>query len=112
MSTMLVPQFTPAGRQFITFLGTFNSGDRDALRRWIGDHFSASMLERQPVDLRVAYFLSLYQQTGRLRIKGIEESDDYNIIVMAQATTNDTLMRITLRVEPDAPYPISEFSAR
>lgn len=112
MATQMVPQFTPVGRRFVTFLGTYNSGDRNALREFIAAAYAPAALQRQPLDTRVLWHVAFFQQTGRLTVGRLNQISDYELEAFMKATQTGSEVVIKLRVDEDAPHLILEFSVR
>jgi hypothetical protein len=108
--TQMVPQFTPAGRKFIGFLGAYNMGNREAMHQFIADSFHSTLLERQTVDMRTAWLLSYFQQTGRLGVKEFEHKDELDITVKTEAKQTGQTIHITIRVHAEAPHEVIELS--
>ena len=103
---------TPAGRQMTDFLKAFNSGDADLNRRFIAEHFAKTALKQNSLEERAARQKSLFTLTQGLSLRRIEKSEDYAIIVFAQERLDETLMRVNIEVEKDAPHKIVGFGIR
>jgi hypothetical protein len=108
--TQTIPQFTPAGKLFITFLGTFNSGDRNALRGFIDEYYANTALLKLSPDARLTNQLALFQQTGRLSIRSIQQLSPHEIDVTAESRTSGKTVSIYLLVATDPPHKILELT--
>ncbi len=108
--TQTIPQFTPAGKLFITFLGTYNSGDRNALRNFIAENYTPVALSRQTTEVVVADHLVLFQQTGRLGVRSIQQLSPHEIEVTAESKVDGREIPIYLRVAPEPPHKILELT--
>ncbi|NWF71017.1 MAG: hypothetical protein HXY40_18190 [Chloroflexi bacterium] len=108
MSTQTIPQFTPAGRLFITFLGTFNSGDRRAMSGFISENYSPFAILQQSPDARAAEHVALFQQLGRLAVRSIQQLSPLEIDVQAESRTNGQSVSIYMRVAAEPPHQILE----
>ena len=108
--TQTIPQFTPAGRLFITFLGTYNSGDRNAIRTFIADNYAQIAFTRQAPDGMVADQLVLFQRTGRLSVRSIQQLSPHEIDVTAESKVNGQEVNIYLLVASDPPHKILELT--
>jgi hypothetical protein len=109
MATQMVPQFTPAGRRFIDFLGTFNSGDPKAINEFIQKGYAPSALRNQSAAERLAQHVQWYKQIGRLIIRKFEQQSEFEINVSAESRENGAFYTIHMRVDMDAPYHILDF---
>jgi CubicO group peptidase (beta-lactamase class C family) len=102
------PPDTPAGRQLAACLTAFNSGDADAWRAFISEHFSLEALEREGVDDRLSSFAFVHQDTGGLQLASIESSADHEVVAsFRMANGGDDRIRIKLTVEPGPPHGIA-----
>ncbi len=55
---------------------------------------------------------SLFNTTQGLSLRRVEKSEDYAIIIFAQEKLDETLMRVNIEVEKDAPHKIVGFGIR
>jgi hypothetical protein len=108
--TQTIPQFTPAGKLFITFLGTYNSGDRAALRGFIDEHYTSAALLKLSPDARLTSQIALFQQTGRLTVRSIQQLSPHEIDVTAESRVNGQVVSIYLLVAADPPHKILELT--
>jgi hypothetical protein len=108
--TQTIPQFTPAGRLFIAFLGTYNSGDRTAIRTFITENFAPMALTRQTPDVVLADQLMLFQQIGRLSVRSIQQLSPHEIDVTAESKANGHPVSIYLLVDAAPPHKILELT--
>jgi hypothetical protein len=111
-STQMVPQFTPAGRKFISFLGTYNSGGSEAIFRFVAENYAHSLLERQGAELRATWLVSYFQQTGRLSVRRFEQDSEYEIAVYAASSVTGGEVFVQVKVDTAPPHLITEFSIR
>jgi hypothetical protein len=108
--TQTIPQFTPAGKLFITFLGTYNSGDRNALRSFISDYYATVAFSRQSPDNVLADHLGMFQQLGRLTVRSIQQLSPHEIDVTAESKVNGREVSIYLLAAAEQPPKILELT--
>jgi hypothetical protein len=108
--TQTIPQFTPAGKLFITFLGTYNSGDRNALRTFISEHYAPIAFSRQSPDTVLADYLGMFQQLGRLGVRSIHQLSPHEIDVTAESKVNGQEVSIYLLAAAEQPPKILELT--
>jgi hypothetical protein len=108
----MVPQFTPAGRLFITFLGTFNSGAREAIHDFIDEHYSPDALRTLSAAARTEQHLVLFKITGRLSVQKIRQPSPFEILVTAESKQSGKTVSVSMRVEDESPHYIIDFTMR
>jgi hypothetical protein len=103
---------TGADRQLQAWLGAFNSGAADTIRRFITKNMSKSALQEMSAEDRVDRELFVYQDTGGLNVTAIEKSSPHEIVVVAKMKRQEKWTRITLNVAEEAPHPITSLGNR
>jgi CubicO group peptidase (beta-lactamase class C family) len=103
---------TAAARQLKAWLGAFNSGDADTIRRFITNNMSKSALKEMSAPERVDRELFVYKDTGGLYVTAIEKSSAHEIVVAAKMKRQEKWTRITLNVSEEAPHPITSLGIR
>ncbi|HST21202.1 MAG TPA: hypothetical protein VLR90_08815, partial [Blastocatellia bacterium] len=91
---------TPAGKTFAAFLTAFNSGSLETMRRF----HSA----RGGNDENADQDMNFYKQSGGLKLSRVIQSGDYQIEVLVQTKNDDRWLRLTMGVEPTAPYAVDD----
>jgi hypothetical protein len=100
---------TPAGRRFIVFLATINTGDPDRLRDYILDAHDEPSLKEFGADGFLNWYLEIFKQTGGFMVHKVFLSEDYFIMVVLQARSDSTLYLHKMRVAQEHPYKITEY---
>ena len=88
---------TPAGRQLTTWLGAFNTGDRNALDQYL----EANTTETFRTNLPTEQQLRDQQYVGRFDLAEIEKSEPLEFTGLLKADDNGDLFEIVLQVTPD-----------
>jgi CubicO group peptidase (beta-lactamase class C family) len=97
---------TPAGNQLNAWLQAFNTGDREAVARFIAEYFDPSTLARFPAGERIFMTMQLYNATRGLELRQIEESNDTLIAALFEAPLVEEWHRLKLEVTPNAPHAV------
>lgn len=101
---------TPAGRLFAQWLGVFNGGDVEQIRRFISEHFAEAALKQRPADDRTDSQAIHFYDTRGYELRRIEKSTTREITALAQSNLASLWYRITIKVEAESPNKIAEFS--
>jgi CubicO group peptidase (beta-lactamase class C family) len=101
---------TPAGKQLADWLRVFASGNQDDFVRFIGERYSKSLLEQDTAINLADRQARTYLDTRGFEVRRIEKSSAQEIIVLAQASLTGLWFRLTVRVEANAPYHITEYT--
>jgi CubicO group peptidase (beta-lactamase class C family) len=99
---------TPAGKQLAAWLQAYNSGQRDAVRRFVTDNYAASNLKKHPVEEHLAGFDRVYGDNQRLDLVRIDRSGNETIEALVYSPLTESWLRITLTVEAQAPHGITQ----
>lgn len=103
---------TVAGKQLKTWLLVFEKGDQEAFARFVGEHYSKTLLaEMAPVD-RADRHARTYLDTRGFIIREVEKSEEFEISVLGQASLTGLWFRLTMKVEPAPPQAITEYTAQ
>jgi hypothetical protein len=92
-----------AGMRLIAQQTLLNAGDAERMRTFIADNYSASALESQSTESRLAELQAL----GKLRVFQVLAADKHRVIVLMQAQRDEALYMIELAVEEDYPHKIT-----
>jgi CubicO group peptidase (beta-lactamase class C family) len=101
---------TPAGKQLKDWLSVFAGGDQDQFVRFIAGHYSKSLLDQDTAIDRAGAQARTYLDSRRFEIRSIETSTTREITVLAQASLTGLWSRLTMKVEPQSPYAITEYT--
>lgn len=103
---------TPAGKQLKDWLQVFVTGNQQAYERFIAERYSKALLaEDKPVD-RADRQARTYLDARNFEIRRIEKSSAREITVLAQATLTGLWFRLTMKVEPEPPHIITEYTSQ
>jgi len=103
---------TKAGRRFMGFMRTFNSGDPAAIETALQDAITEESLEKHDVATWLAQMQYIYSITEGLRVFQVLASDEYQVVVLMQAQKDDRLHIIEMVVSEDYPHKIAAFVQR
>jgi hypothetical protein len=97
----------PAGRRFMGLIVALNTGNREKLREFIRESHSAK--EGCSEEEIVAWYETIYRETGGIRVHHVYSSHDHFLVVVVRGQNNDLLYMDKIRVEEDNPHRIIEF---
>jgi hypothetical protein len=103
---------TPAGKQFAAWLKAHNSGDREALGRFVTATYAKSALKRDAVERRLAALRMIYDDNRELVLKKVERSADHEVEALVQSPLTESWLLVGLKLEAEAPHGITEVSIR
>jgi CubicO group peptidase (beta-lactamase class C family) len=103
---------TPAGKQLADWLRVFASGNQDSFERSIAEHYSKSLLEQSPAVDRADRQARIYLDARSFDIRSIESSTTQEIVALAQASLTGLWFRLTMKVEAESPYRITEYTSQ
>jgi CubicO group peptidase (beta-lactamase class C family) len=103
---------TPAGNQLKAWLRVFASGNQDEFVRFIGEHYSQSLLDQDTAIDRADRQARIYLDARNFMLRRLEKSEPQEIVVMAQAALTDLWFRLTMKVEAASPHRITEYTAQ
>lgn len=101
---------TPAGKQLTDWLRVFASGNQDDFVRFIAKHYSKSLLEQDTAVDRAGGQARAYLDARSFDIRSIEKSTAQEITVLAQASLTGLWSRLTMKVDAQSPYAITEYT--
>ena len=103
----LVPK-TMAGKVFVKFMQAYNSGDVNIMRRFFLEHDpnQDSKKRNSSVEQRVSFLDMVYKDYGKLNLRKVELSTEYEITVLCQAEITEGWTRIPIEVGKEAPHPL------
>ena len=100
---------TPAGRRFMGFLASFNSGDVEDLREFIQAHYTENALAEYSLDSLLNWHREIYEQTGGIKIHKIFFSEEYYIMAIVEARADGALYLDKMKVDDTHPYKVIEY---
>lgn len=100
---------TPAGRRFMGFLASFNSGEVDDLREFIRAHYTEDALEEYSLDSLLDWHQEIYEQTGGMKIHKIFFSEEYYIMAVVEARRDGALYLDKMKVDDASPHKVVEY---
>jgi hypothetical protein len=100
---------TKAGRRLMGLMVVFNSGDLERLRAFIEQNTGAEALEQHSPEEWAQQLGHIYDATGGMRVQQVIAADEYKVVVLMQAHTNDALYMAQMAVSDEYPYKIAEF---
>jgi CubicO group peptidase (beta-lactamase class C family) len=103
---------TAAGKQLAEWLRVFAGGNQDAFTRFIAEHYSQTLLEQDKANDRADRQARIYLDALSFDTRSIEKSTPQEIVVLAQASLTGLWYRLTVKVEAEPPYRISEYSSQ
>lgn len=98
---------TPAGAQFSRWLEAFNSGNRETLLAYHGQHFPYSAASADVSSIDREHGLSL--GTRGFTEKQVEQSTPTVLTILLQERARPQFARVHLEVEPSAPHRVVQF---
>ncbi len=98
---------TLAGRQLAALLQALNTPDAKTIRAFVEKHIAKSFLDAIPLDEHVAVNSKFAEENGGLALERIEHVDTYEVAALTRAKSNNTLIRIHMKVEKEPPHGIS-----
>lgn len=101
---------TPAGKQLADWLRVFASGNQDSFVRFIAEHYSKALLEQDNSIDRAGGQARAYLDARSFEIRSMEKSTAQEITVLAQASLTGLWSRLTMKVEAQSPYRITEYT--
>lgn len=103
---------TPAGRQLRDWLRVFAGGDQDGFARFIAERYGAAPLEQDKAVDRADRQARVYLDARGFEVRRVEKSSDREVSVTAQASLTGLWYRLTMKVEPEPPHRITEYTSQ
>jgi hypothetical protein len=101
---------TVAGRQYMTFLAAFNTGDPEAMLDYIESHFDPFSFDDGFQDDFIDWYKATYAETGGMTVHRTYLSEEYFIIVITKSRQGKQVYLDKLAVTSDAPHLITEYN--
>ena len=109
---VMIPD-TPAGKQLKDWLRVFAGGSQDDFVRFIAERYSKSLIEQQGSAINWAdRHARIYLDARNFNLRSIEKSTAQEIVVLAQAQLTGLWLRLTMKVEAESPYRITEYTSQ
>ena len=102
----VVAQNTLAGKVFDEFLNAYNSGDVNLMRRFFLDHdpnVEQGKRERS-AQLRASWLVNVYRDYGKLNLRSIERSTEYEMTALCQAEITEGWSRVPFKLAAESPH--------
>ena len=100
---------TPAGRVYMRFLATFNTGDPLQMSEFISENFADDMLADHPVSELVDWYETMFTETGGMKIEKVFATEEYFIMVVVQANDGGQTYMDKLKITEAQPYKVLEY---
>jgi CubicO group peptidase (beta-lactamase class C family) len=97
---------TPAGKQFAAWLAALNTGKRETLRQFIGEHFAPPPNGTLPADGIADRHFGIYNGTRGLDLRKIANSSPERITAVVQARRMGNWMTVGMTVNAQPPQNI------
>jgi CubicO group peptidase (beta-lactamase class C family) len=102
----VMAQSTLAGKVFTEFLNAYNSGDVNIMRRFFSDHDpnTDSDKRERSVRLRASWLADVYRDYGKLILRSIEKSTEYEMTALCQAEITEGWSRVPFKLTAESPH--------
>ncbi len=79
-----------------------NANDRAAWRKFIGENYARSSLDRMPMDARLGNYARIYDETRGIRIESVRRTKTNEVSISAKSalTGEDALIVVTVEEQP------------
>lgn len=104
-SRIVIPA-TPAGQRLAEFLRAYNTGDLSVVRRFVGENFDKTALEKRPANERASANVATFKLTRQLNLHSVERSTDFELEALCQSQVTEAWFSITIQVASQAPHGI------
>lgn len=97
---------TLAGKVFAEFLSAYNSGDENLMRRFFLDHDPNTDQDKRErsVRLRASWLATVYRDYGKLNLRGVERSTEYEMTALCQAEITEGWSRVPFKLAAEPPH--------
>lgn len=89
-----------------------NSNNRAAWRKFIGENYAKSVLERLPVEARLNNFARIYDETRGITIQSVRQTKPNEVSVTVKSNLTGQESEIILQVEEQPPFKIVSIGLR
>jgi CubicO group peptidase (beta-lactamase class C family) len=89
-----------------------NSNNRPAWRKFIGENYAKSSLERMPLEARLGNFARIYDETRGMSIRNVRRTKPNEVSVSAKSNLTGLEAEVILQVEEQAPFNIVSIGMR
>jgi CubicO group peptidase (beta-lactamase class C family) len=114
-----IPAQTPASaavdaaeQRARAFVEAINSNNRAAWRKFIGENFAKSSLERVPVEDRLNNFARIYDQTRGLSLQNARRTKPNEVAVSVRSNLTGLGMELMFLVEEQSPFYLNAIGIR
>jgi len=108
-TTLVLPD-TPAGTQMKEWLRVFSTGNDAEYERFIGEHYSKSLLAENDAAYRADRQARTFVDTQGFDIRDVEKSTAGEISLLAQSRLTGLWFRLGMKVEAAPPYAITDYT--
>lgn len=97
---------TLAGKVFAEFLSAYNSGDVSLMRQFFLDHDPNTDQDKRDrsVRLRASWLANVYRDYGKLNLRGVERSTEYEMTALCQAEITEGWSRVPFKLAEGPPH--------
>lgn len=97
---------TIAVKVFAEFLNAYNSGDLNLMRRFFLEHDPNAEQDKrdQSVQMRASWLFNVYRDYGKLSLRIIERSSEYEMTALCQAEITEGWSRIPFKLAAEPPH--------
>lgn len=92
------------------FMKVFNAGDATALHDYISAYTTDDALAHNSAAEWQEHLARIYAATGAMRAVQVVVSDEYRVVVLMQAQTNNAYYMIDMAISEDYPHKVAAFS--
>lgn len=103
---------TFAGRRLAATVRALNDGSPEVLTKFLAENYAASALAQRSVAARAPALANIHRNTRGFEVRRIVNSSDMLINVLAQDRIAGDWYRLSIEVEPEAPYGMLGFGSR
>lgn len=94
------------------FMRAVNQGDENTLRTTVEQYITEEAMQTHEIDTWVKQLLHVHETTGGLKAIQVVASDEYRVVVMMQAKTDNRLHIVDMAVSEEYPHKVSQFVQR
>ena len=87
-------------------LEAVNSGDSQAIRRFVATEYAESALADRGVEDRIEVYVSFHEDAGELELRHIEKSESNEVVALVQERGTLEWHRLQFQLEPNPPHKI------
>ena len=89
-----------------------NSNNRAAWRKFIGENYAKSVLEKVPIEARLNNFARIYDETRGFSVQSVRRNKSNEVFVSARSNLTGMDAEVVVQVEEQSPFNILFISLR